>query len=150
MQVTYDGKMTKELDNAAYFKAVVDKMAEIHSHIDQFTVAVKGMKLSLEDSCENKETITEIMDVSEHLRAHYAMQVTESQRNFTEQIKRHKAEIEQLKAYADIKIKEVDTLEKRVNDQKLYIDSYKKSMKCINDKVPYTCHYYVPYLLETQ
>lgn len=148
MQITYDGKMTKELDNVAYFKAIVDKMAEIYSHIDQFTVAVKNMKLSLEDSCENKETITDIMDVSEHLRGHYAMQVTESQKKFTEQIKRHKAEMEQLKAYADIKIKEVDTLENRVNDQKLYINSYEKSMKCITDKV--IIHYYFPYLLETQ
>jgi len=141
MQITNDGKITKELDNATYFKAIVDKMAEIHRHIDQFTVVVEGLKLTLEDACENKETITEIMEVSEYLRAHYAIQVTENQRNFTEQINKHDSEINQLKAYADIKIKEVDTLKKRARDQKLHIDSYEKSMQCITDKVLIVLYY---------
>ncbi|XP_003246437.1 uncharacterized protein LOC100575978 [Acyrthosiphon pisum] len=135
MKITQDGEIIKELDNAAYFKAIVDKIAEIHGHIDQFTVIVKGLKLTLQDACVNKETITEIMEVSEYLRAHYAIQVTETQRNFTEQINKHETEINQLKSYADNKNKEVDTLKKRTRDQKLLIDSYEKSMKCITDEL---------------
>lgn len=149
MQITHDGNITKKLDNAAYFKAIVDKMAEIHGHIDQFRVVVEGLKLMLKDACENGETITEIMEVSEYLRAHYAIQVTENQRNFTEQINKQESEINQLKAYSDIKTKEVDTLKKRDRDQKLHIDSYEKSMKCITDKVLIILQYYILYSLVT-
>jgi len=135
MEIMHDRKITKELENAAYFKAIVDKMIEIHSHIDRFTEVVNGLKLTLEDACENKETISEIMEVSEYLRSHCFMQVTEDQRNFTEQINKHATEIDQLKTFADIKTKEVDMLKERINEQKLSIDSYEKSMKFITDKV---------------
>jgi len=135
MEIMHHRKVNKELENAAYFKAIVDKMVEIHSHIDQFTEVVNGLKLTLKDGCENKETITEIMQVSEYLRAHCFMRVAEDQRNFTEQINKHASEIDQLKTFADIKSKEVDMLRKRANEQKLSIDSNEKSMKYITDKV---------------
>jgi len=135
MEIMHDRKINKELENVAYFKAIVDKMAEIHSHIDQFTEIVNGLKLTLENACENKETITEILEASEYLRAHCFMRVTEVQRNFTEQINKHASEIDQLKTSADDKTKEVDMLRERANEQKLSIESNEKSMKYITDKV---------------
>lgn len=135
MEVMHERKINKELENVAYFKAIVDKMAEIHNHIDQFTEVVNGLKLTLGDACENKETITEIMEASEYLRAHCFMRVTVDQRNFTEQINKHASEIDQLKTFVDIKTKEVDMLRERANEQKLSVDSNEKSMKYITDKV---------------
>lgn len=135
-------KITSELENAGYFNAIVDKMIEIDKHVDQFIVVVNDLKLMAEDAYENKEIISEIMEVSEYLRAQYAIQVTENQRNFNEQISKHVREIDRLKAYADIKIKEVDTLEKRFNDQKLCIDFYEKLIENITHKV-YIIMFYI-------
>jgi len=142
METMHDLKLTKELENATSFKAIIDKIMDIHSHIDQFIEVVNGLKFSIEAACENKETITEIMEVSEYLRAHYVMQVTENQRNFTELINKQAREIDQLKAYSDIKMKGVDTLQERADDEKLCIDSYEKSIKCITDKV-YNIMFYI-------
>jgi hypothetical protein len=137
----HDVKITNELESAGYFNAIVDKMLEIDNHIDQFIAEVDDLKLAVEDAYENKKTITEIMEVSEYLRDQYVMQVTENQRNFTEQINKHVSEIDRLKAYADIKVKEVDTLKKRANNQKLSIDSYEKSMEIITHKVIIFCFF---------
>ncbi|XP_050056754.1 uncharacterized protein LOC114122768 [Aphis gossypii] len=123
-----------EIENG-YFNAIVDKMVKIDKHVDQFIAVVNDLKLVIEDSYENKEIISEIMEVSEYLRAQYAIQVTENQRNFTEQISKHVRKIDQLKAFADIKIKEVNTLEKRFDDQKLCIDFYEKLIENITHKV---------------
>ncbi|XP_026820098.1 uncharacterized protein LOC113558736 [Rhopalosiphum maidis] len=135
MENMQDIKITNELESAGYFNAIVDKMVEIDNHIEQFIVEVDDLKLAVEDAYENKKTITEIMEVSEYLRAQYVMQVTENQRNFTEQINKHVSEIDRLKAYANIKVKEIDTLKKRANIQKLSIDSYEKSMEIITHKL---------------
>ncbi|CAH1726386.1 unnamed protein product [Aphis gossypii] len=123
-----------EIENG-YFNAIVDKMVKIDKHVDQFIAVVNDLKLVIEDSYENKEIISEIMEVSEYLRAQYAIQVTENQRNFTEQISKHVRKIDQLKAFADIKIKEVNTLEKRFDDQKLCIDFYEKLIENITHKL---------------
>jgi len=139
MENMHDVKITNELESAGYFNAIVDKMIEIDNHIDQFIAEVDDLKLAVEDAYENKKTITEIMEVSEYLRDQYVMQVTENQRHFTEQINKHVSEIDRLKAYADIKVKEVDTLKKRANNQKLSIDSYEKSMEIITHKVIIFC-----------
>lgn len=139
MENMHDVRITNELESAGYFNAIVDKMIEIDNHIDQFIAEVDDLKLAVEDAYENKKTITEIMEVSEYLRDQYVMQVTENQRHFTEQINKHVSEIDRLKAYADIKVKEVDTLKKRANNQKLSIDSYEKSMEIITHKVIIFC-----------
>lgn len=128
-------KITSEFENAGYFNAIVDKMVEIDKNVDQFIVVVNDLKLMTEDAYENKEIISEIMKVTEYLRAHYAIQVTENQRNFTEQISKHVKKIDQLKAYVDIKTKELDTLKKLFNDQKLCIDFYEKLIENITHKV---------------
>jgi len=127
-------RIQDEIENG-YFNAIVDKMVNIDKHVDQFIAVINDLKLVIEDSYENKEIISEIMEVSEYLRAQYALQITENQRNFTEQISKYVRKIDQLKAFADIKIKEVDTLEKRFNDQKLCIDFYEKLIENITHKV---------------
>jgi len=135
-------KIISEFENASYFNAIVDKMVEIDKHVDQFIVVVNDLKLMIEDAYENKKIISEIMEVSEYLRTQYTIQVTENQSNFTEQISKHVREINRLKAYANIKINEVNTLEKRFNDQKLCIGFYEKLIENITCKV-YIIMFYI-------
>lgn len=127
--------ITNELENAIYLKAIVEKMAETHGHIDQFTAVLNDLKPVVEEGCDNRESMTDIMEVSEYLRAQYNLQVIENQKHIAEQISKHVTEIEQLKDYVHIKNKQIDSLEKLVKDQELCIDSHEKSKKYITDKV---------------
>ncbi|XP_026806180.1 uncharacterized protein LOC113549194, partial [Rhopalosiphum maidis] len=129
MEEIRNRKIKKELENNVCFKTIFDKMAGIHSHINRFKVIVNGLEAAIEEACDNKKIMTEIMELSEYMKNQYNLQITENQWHFTEQTSNHTSEIDQLNAYVDIKTKEVDELEKRTADQQLSIDFYQKLLK---------------------
>ncbi|KAE9544159.1 hypothetical protein AGLY_001338 [Aphis glycines] len=126
MKKIHDRKIKKELENVIRCKTIIDKMARIHSHIDNFKVIVNNLETAVEETSENKKIMTEIMELSEYMKNQYCFEVTENQRHFTEQISKHVREIEQLNAYMNIKSKEVDEWEKRITDQQLCITMHQK------------------------
>lgn len=139
MKKIHDRKIKKELENVICCKTVIDKMARIHSHIDNFKVIVNNLETAVEETSENKKIMTEIMELSEYMKNQYCFEVTENQRHFTEQISKHVSEIDQLNAYMNIKSKEVDEWEKRITDQQLCITMHQKLLirveKYITDMV---------------
>jgi len=139
MKKIHDKKIKKELENVICCKIIIDKMARIHSHIDNFKVIVNNLETAVEKTSENKNIMTEIMELSEYMKNQYCLEVTKNQRHFTEQISKHVSEIDQLNAYMNIKSKEVDEWEKRITDQQLCITMHQKLLirveKYITDMV---------------
>lgn len=126
MKKIHDRKIKKELENVISFKIIIDKMVRIHSHINNFKVIVNSLETAVEETSENKKIMTEIMELSEYMKNQYCLEVTENQRQFTEQIDKHVSEIDQLNVYMNIKSKEVDEWEKRITDQQLCITMNQK------------------------
>ncbi|XP_015367940.1 PREDICTED: uncharacterized protein LOC107164587, partial [Diuraphis noxia] len=122
-------KIKNELENVMCLKTVVDKMVAIHSHVDQFEMTVNGLETAVEEACENKKIMTEIMEVSEYMKNQYYFQMAENQRHFAEQIGKNLGEIDQLKTDADIKAIELNELEKRFAEQQLCVGLHQESMK---------------------
>jgi len=128
-------KIKNELENVICFKTIVDNMVGIHSHIDQFEMAINGLETAVEEACENKKIMTEIMEVSEYMRNQYYLQMAENQRHFAEQISENLSEIDQLKTDAGIKAIELNELEKRFADQQLCVDLHQESMKRVEKSI---------------
>ncbi|XP_060874870.1 uncharacterized protein LOC132948435, partial [Metopolophium dirhodum] len=124
----HNRKIKNELDYVVFFKTIVDKMVGIHSHVNQFNVTVNGLETAVEEACENKKIMTQIMELSEYMKNQYYLQMTEDQRNFTEQIRKNASEMDQLKADVGTKAIKVDELEKRNADQQLCIDLQQEMM----------------------
>lgn len=129
MQRIHNRKIKNEMENAICFKTIVDKMVGIHSHIDQFKETVDGLEEAVEEACENKKIMTEIMEVAEYMKDQYRLQMTEDRRRFTEQINKNASEIDQLKVDEGNKAIEVNDLEKRYAIQQIHVDWHQELMK---------------------
>lgn len=149
MEQIHNRKIKNELENVICFKTIVDKMVGIHGLVDQFKVTVNGLETAVEEAYENKKIMTEIMEVSEDMKNRYYLQMTEDQRQFTEQIRKNVSEIDQLKADASAKAIEVNELEKRHTNQQLCIDLHQEMMTRIEKYIAnmvHTIQYYNLYI----
>jgi len=131
----HNRKIKNELDNVVWFKTIVDKMVGIHSHVNQFNVTVNGLETAVEEACENKKIMTQIMELSEYMKNQYYLQMTEDQRNFTEQIRKKASEMDQFKADADTEAIKVEELEKRNADRQLCIDLQQEMMTRVENYI---------------
>lgn len=139
MYQTSNENIEKELEHAMHLKTVVDKLVEIQTQVDRFTMLVNDLETRLGEAIENKKITAEIMQVSEYMSNQYGLQIAQDRQHFTEQACNHTSVMDRLKALASAKVREVEELEKRVADQRLCIDFHEKLTerieKCIADMV---------------
>lgn len=127
------------MDNFQNFQILNNKITQIDNQIGQFMLEMKTLKTLVEGACENKYIMKDIMKLLDHMKEQHCIQITENQKYFDQQTSKYKYEIEELKAYAGSKDKEVVKLEERVMHQKHYInfceDSIKRVEEYITEKV---------------
>lgn len=126
-------KVNKEMDNFQNFQFLINKTTEIDNRIGQLILETKTLKTIAENACENKHIMKDMMKLIDYLKEQHRMQITENQKYFDEQTRTFKHKIEELQAYTDSKVKEVETLEERVMHQEHYINFYEDSIKRVEE-----------------
>lgn len=125
---------TKETDVLNNFKFLTDKITEINTRLNNFTSEATNLKTTVEDACEKKEVMKDMLQLMEYMKEQF-LQISENQSRFTEQIRKYEDEIDQLKAYADIKTREIDVLEERAENQKMCLETFENSIKKIEEYI---------------
>lgn len=126
-------KVTKELENLKNCKILMDKTTTIDNRLDEVLLEVKNLKLWVGHACENKKMINDLKELLEYVKQQHEMHIIENQQNFDDKIYKLQNELDQLKAYANIKMKESDSLEEIIVNQNHTISSYKESMKSVEE-----------------
>lgn len=131
-----------EKEGVEKLKMFTDKYIEIDNHLGQVILEIKHLKTMVQDACENKTDMDDMLEVLEYIKKLHYLQITENERRYVEQIRKLEEENKQLKARAEVKAKTTYTFnDPRTNNlnQNRYIDSLKDSLKLVeeymNDKV---------------
>lgn len=129
----YKWKVTKKLEDLKNCKIILDKTTTIDSRMEEVILEVKKLKTGVEIACENRKMMNDLRELLKYMKEQYDVYITENQQNFIDKINKLQNEMDQLKAYANIKTKEAQTLEEIVNNQNLSINSYKKSVERVEE-----------------
>lgn len=129
----YKWKETKKSEDLKNCKILLDKTTIIDSRMDEVILEVNNLKTGVEIACENRKMMNDLRELLKYMKEQHDLYITENQQNFIDKINKLQNEIDQLKAYANIKTKEAHTLEEIVNNQNLSISSYKKSIERVEE-----------------
>lgn len=129
----YKWKVTKKAEDLKNCKILLDKTITIDNRMNEVILEVNNLKTGVEIACENRKMMNDLRELLKYMKEQHDVYITENQQTFIDKINKLQNEIDQLKAYANIKTKEAHTLEEIVNNQNLSIDSYKKSIERVEE-----------------
>jgi phenylalanyl-tRNA synthetase alpha subunit len=121
------------MENFQNFQILITTITQIDNQMGQFMLEMKNLKTLVEGACENKHIMKEIMKLLDYMKEQHCIQISKNQKYFDEQTSKYKYKIEELKAYASSKDKEVETLEERVTHQENHINYCEDYITRVNE-----------------
>jgi predicted nucleic acid-binding Zn-ribbon protein len=97
-----DREAIKASEDSKQFDILGEKIAQVEKHICQFMAEARDLRGLVEDACDHKQIVKDMMESVEHLKEQHRAQMDEKNSRIDEQLCAFETEMDELEARVEL------------------------------------------------